>query len=54
MWMKRERGKEKDMSSWTKSLEMLLEKVNTQRDPRLQQLVELMEKKWSSKENSRN
>ena len=45
VWMKREKDKEKKMSSWTRSLERLVEKVNIQRDPGFQQLVELMEKK---------
>ena len=52
VWMRRERDKENKIKSWMKSLEILLEKVNTQRDPRLQQLVELMEKKWSSEEKT--
>ena len=52
VWMKRERDKEKEILSWTKSLKMLIEKVNTQRDPGMQQLVELMEKKWSNEEKT--
>ena len=52
VWMKREKDKEKDMSSWTRSLETLVEKVNNQRDPGLQQLVELMDKKRSNEEKT--
>lgn len=50
VWMKRERDKEKKMSLWKKSLETLVEKVNTARDLELQQLVEIMEKKFLNEE----
>ena len=33
-------------------MEMLVEKINTPRGPGLQQLVEIMENKWSNKEKA--
>ena len=44
VWMTKERNREKEMMSWTKSLEALIEKVNTKRDPELVKLLKLIEK----------
>ena len=47
--MRREKPKEKEPTAWTKSLESLNEKINASnvsRDPGLEKLVEMLEKKW--------
>ena len=48
VWMRREKDKEKETTAWTKSLEALTERMNASnvsRDPCIEKLVEMLEKK---------
>ena len=53
--MRREKDKEKETTAWTKSLEGLTEKMNASnasRDPGLERLMEMLEKKWSEEDKA--
>ena len=54
--MRREKDKEKETAAWTNGLETLAEKMNTSnasRDPGLERLVEIHEKKWSEEDKAK-